>query len=378
MSEIELLSKLVAFDSVFPKEQKIAECLEQLLQERGFKTRRIPVAKNRFNVVGERGSQGKPIAFYGHMDTVPAYGDWQASPLKLREEAGRLYGLGACDMKAGLAAILKACEAATPRKIKVAFGVDEENNSQGAWALVQDGFLSDAECIIVSEINDAPSNSSVSIMLGRRGRAEYEFSVPGKSAHAAHIGDGISAINEASRLVLELEQNNNMRTHENLPAATQFVRKLHGETISLSLPESTMVVLDRHLVPPETSQSVLQDLQNTIDGLYQQGKFKEINGKRITVAVKPRDVPYLEPYTTPQNNPSVQRLTAAARTVMRDVSYTYGASVADENLLAMHHACVIGLCPKGGNEHTANEWVSKQSYLDLIKVLSQFIKGTDI
>lgn len=48
------------------------------------------------------------VAFIGHTDTVQSGNDWIYNPLELTEIDDKLYGLGTCDMKGGLAAILKA------------------------------------------------------------------------------------------------------------------------------------------------------------------------------------------------------------------------------------------------------------------------------
>jgi acetylornithine deacetylase/succinyl-diaminopimelate desuccinylase-like protein len=89
-NSIKILSELVAINSIFPNEKKLGEYLEKALIERGFKTKRIYISEDRFNVVGERGTKGKPLVFYGHMDTVPVYGNWTNSPFKLVEKGDKV------------------------------------------------------------------------------------------------------------------------------------------------------------------------------------------------------------------------------------------------------------------------------------------------
>ncbi|MBD3398346.1 M20/M25/M40 family metallo-hydrolase [Candidatus Micrarchaeota archaeon] len=374
MSEIGLLEKLVSINSVFPNERELGEFLEGELKERGFAVRRVE-AEGRFCLVGERGTEGEPVMLYGHMDTVPKYGEWSSDPFALREEEDKLYGLGAYDMKAGIAAILKACEEHSERRVRVAFGVDEENNSAGSWALVNEGAFEGVQCVIVPEINDSPDTPgrADAIVLGRRGRAVYEINVPGESMHGAQSTKGTSAISEAARLVAELE-NAEMPSHEKLPDGSQFIRKIHAETSSLSLPENAAIELDRHLVTPETTESVLAQLRELIERLYSEGKFNPINGRKISVGIKERHTPYLPPYTTPENDPNVARLAEIVRKEVGEPQFTYGYTVCDENAIATTGVPVIDYGPVGANYHSADEWVSKQSYLDLIKVLRRFIQ----
>lgn len=381
MEAVELLRKLVSIDSVFPNERRIAEFVEEQLKECGFATQRIEVSEGRFNVVGERGSRTldpghRTLFFYGHLDTVPAYGDWEGDPLELREDGDRLIGLGAFDMKSGIAALLKMCEVQTDRGIKVAFGVDEENNSEGANAIVNSGFLEDVEVGIVPEIAsaDGPCLGARAITLGRRGRSMIELEVPGQACHGATLEKGVSAITEASRLAIELDRlNGSLGTHELLPPPTQFIRSLHSDSGSLSLPERAVLELDRHMVVPESPESVLQQINEFIDSLYAQGKFKEIDGKRITARIKPRDVPYLLPYVTPVDNPNVQKISDIVRKRVDEPVYSYGNSVADENVFAAQGIPMISVAAEGGNEHSANEWVSKKSFLEMIEIYKEII-----
>jgi acetylornithine deacetylase/succinyl-diaminopimelate desuccinylase-like protein len=380
MDAITLLQELVAIDSVFPNEMSAAEFCEMFLIENGFQIQRQEISPGRFNLLAERGTKGRSLLFYGHLDTVPAYGTWQADPLKIRSSSDKLIGLGTVDMKAGVAAILKATEEESDRRIKVVLGVDEENLSAGAHAVAASKFLDDVEFGICTE-SPAPlglAHGPQAICLGRRGRCVIELTVPGRSAHGANpFQGGINAIDEAARLILELERlGSSLPKHEVLPPATQFVRSMEATTDSLSVPDSAILQLDRHLVPPETPESALSSTQEFIAALYREGKFQEIDGKGITARLKVRSTPYLRPYATPITNPNVQKLGAAvASQALGNPLYTYGLSAADESIFAAKGIPMATIGPAGGNEHSAEEWVSQSSYLKLIEVLKTFIRS---
>jgi acetylornithine deacetylase/succinyl-diaminopimelate desuccinylase-like protein len=372
MNETDVLNDLVSINSVFPNEGKIGGYLEGSLKELGFETRRQYISAERFNVIGERGGRGAPVLFYGHMDTVPVYGNWVSDPFELTEKNGKLYGLGAYDMKAGIAALLCAFHQKTDRRIRVAFGVDEENNSAGAWNLVNGGLLDNVEGIVTSEIGDVSEENKQAIILGRRGRAVFEFRVPGKSMHGAHSNGQASAASEASKLAIALEKmNSSLPKHEHLPDASQFVSSIKCEATSLSTPEEAVVVLDRHLVVPENAETALKHLQEFLDSLYSSGELSEIDGKRASVRIKPRDYPYLMPYITAKDDEFAKKFSAS---VDGEPVYNYGWSVADESILASTGIPLVTLPPAGGNEHQADEWVSKNSYLQVIRTLKKFIQ----
>jgi len=371
-----LLGKLVSINSVFGNEGEMGGFLEGQLIGCGFDVKRVEIAPGRFCVVGERGTRGKPVLLYGHMDTVPAYGKWDGSPFRLREQGDNLSGLGVFDMKAGVAAILCACEGRTDRRLRVVFCVDEENDSEGAHAVAAAGLFDGVEAALSTEISTGIGKclGPREITLGRRGRCVIGISVPGRSAHGASAERGVNAITEAARLALEMEKlNGALGSHPLLPPPTLFVRKISGESTSLSVPDSAAIELDIHLVVPQTPEGMLKTVREFINGLYAAGKFEAMDGKRISARLKERKVPYLAPYATPPENAHVQLLSSIVREKFGEVRYAYGASVADDNVLAAH-APTFSIGPLGGGEHTDGEWASKESCLQLADIAREFVR----
>ena len=380
MNPIDLLKKLVSINSIFPNEKELAYFLADELKKAGFKVELHKFDSDRYNVLASRGNKGKPVLLCGHIDTVPAYGydRIKRDPLKLEEKDGKLYGLGAYDMKAGIAAILKAVqEVKNDKSIKIMFESDEEADSRGCYFVTKTNFLKDVEFAIATEISDIHdiNEKTRTITLGRRGRVQYEIKVTGKSFHAARMEHGISAITEASKLAIELEKmNSDLPKHPKLSHGNQYVRKFFSESVSLSIPDEATLIVDRHLVVPETADGVRKEIQKKIDELYAKGVLKEVDGKRAIISVKPREVPYLMPYLTPEDDPNVKQLSRVIeKKLATKVQYNYGLSVADENLIAMQNIPIVSYGPIGEGEHSNGEWVSKKSYLELIEVLKEFL-----
>ena len=83
--------------------------------------------------------QGDPLLFCGHIDVVPAKGDWQVPPFEGRVEDGYIWGRGALDCKHIVICLMETAESlivrgfAPTRDIYFAFGHDEEiGGSEGA------------------------------------------------------------------------------------------------------------------------------------------------------------------------------------------------------------------------------------------------------
>src|SRR5205085_7786668 len=148
MSEIvELLRQLVAIDSINPDlvpggagEANIARLVADWLEHAGLEVHWDEPAPGRPSVIGiARGTGGgRSLLLNAHMDTVGVVG--MERPHDPYIEDNRLYGRGAYDMKAGLAAIMAAGAAAKKLSLRgdviVTAVADEEYASIGTSSIV--------------------------------------------------------------------------------------------------------------------------------------------------------------------------------------------------------------------------------------------------
>jgi acetylornithine deacetylase len=137
---------------------------------------------------------GPSLMLNGHIDVVPI-GDpdaWGASPFsgELRED--RLFGRGACDMKAGLVAAHAAVQAVRRSEVRlrgdvlVASVQGEEDGGLGTFATLQRGWRADA-CVI-------PEPTDLDIIPANSGALTFRLRVHGRATHAARRTEGMSAI----------------------------------------------------------------------------------------------------------------------------------------------------------------------------------------
>lgn len=151
------------------------------------------------------------IILSGHMDVVPVEGqDWHTDPFVLTEKDGKLYGRGSCDMKAYLACVLatvpKMVKAKLKRPIYLAFSYDEEVGCVAAPELIQaitDFYEEKPKYAIIGE------PSELQPVVGQKGICVYKTTVYGSAGHSSRIRDEVSAIHEAARLVIWLEDKMN-------------------------------------------------------------------------------------------------------------------------------------------------------------------------
>jgi glutamate carboxypeptidase len=131
-----------------------------------------------------------------HMDTVWEEGALERNPFRM--EAGRLYGPGILDMKAGLAATLKIQEFIArgwlhPRKrIRFVYTSDEETGSLFSRSLIED-FARQAELVLLPE----PPLPGGVLKTFRKGSGAYIVKAIGKAAHAGvNPHEGVNAVEE--------------------------------------------------------------------------------------------------------------------------------------------------------------------------------------
>src|SRR5687767_13557669 len=134
---------------------------------------------------------GPTLLLNGHTDTVLAVEGWSSDPWAPRRQGDRLYGLGACDMKSGVAAAMLATRALAAARdrwrgtILFTSVVDEEAYSIGARALIAAGLRADY-CVVTEASWQHPC-------LGGVGKALIRAEVTGRAAHATWPAGGINA-----------------------------------------------------------------------------------------------------------------------------------------------------------------------------------------
>lgn len=164
-------------------------------------------AHPRRNVVGRRrGRAARPLVHLnGHFDVVPVGDGWTVEPFGGLVREGRVYGRGACDMKAGLASAVYAAEAlrragvALEGSIEVSGTVDEES---GGWAgvalLAERGRVSsrDIDFVIIPE----PLNVD-RICIGHRGVYWFEVTTHGHIGHGSMPFLGVNAVSHMGAIL---------------------------------------------------------------------------------------------------------------------------------------------------------------------------------
>lgn len=145
----------------------------------------------------------------GHTDVVPTEGQpWTSNPFELTDKGdGRLYARGSCDMKGFLACCLSAvpdlCSADLKRPIYFAFSYDEEVGCRAGAELaegIRDFYSEKPQFAIIGE------PSMMAPIVGQKGINVYMTKVFGSQGHSSRVKEEVSAVQEAARLIVWLEE----------------------------------------------------------------------------------------------------------------------------------------------------------------------------
>ncbi|MGA2464468.1 MAG: ArgE/DapE family deacylase [Thermodesulfobacteriota bacterium] len=223
---IDFACRLVAEPSTLEKEFSVINVMETELRKLSFEPVRIPINpselskhpgfapvpweyNNRENIIGLRnasGHGGRSVLFNGHLDVVsPEPIDfWDLDPFKPVLLGGWLYGRGAGDMKAGIAAMTYAVHAVD----KSGFGfnapvtiegvIEEECSGNGALACLNAGY--DAEAVLI------PEPFGPTILTSQVGVLWFKVSVRGVACHVQSTSSGTNSIEKSILLMSALRR----------------------------------------------------------------------------------------------------------------------------------------------------------------------------
>ncbi|OQA43493.1 MAG: Acetylornithine deacetylase [Chloroflexi bacterium ADurb.Bin325] len=358
----DLLADLVRIDSVNPDliagargEAEITVFIAAWATRAGLEATIQEVAPGRPNViVTARGSGGgRNLLLNGHMDTVGLAG--MAAPLDPRIADGRMYGRGAYDMKAGLAASLIAARRARGAGLRgdviVACVVDEEVASLGTQALVRELARWQPAAAIVAEPTE------MALAVAHKGFAWFDIETFGVAAHGSRPHLGVDAIMKMGRVLAALDAHDRALqarpTHRHLGGGSLHAGVIQGGQELSSYPAYCKLQVERRTVPGESIDLAEAQLQAILDEC---ARGDSAFSARLTRGLA-RD-----PFEVAEDASIVQMCRehlgrATGRpTEVGGVSYW-----ADSALLAAAGVPTVLLGPTGAGAHAAEEWVDLAS-----------------
>jgi putative selenium metabolism hydrolase len=262
--------KLIKTPSNSGEEGPIAALIAAEMKKLGYTDVSVD-KKNSVMGVIKGGRPGKNLLFNGHIDHAEVGS--MADPYSGKIIDGRLfgtegrviYGRGACDMKAAVAAMVYAGaqlqneKASLPGNVFIsAVALEEQARGEGiTFQLDHTDHRFDAA--VSGEATD------MEVHLGHRGKFEYILKVFGKTAHSSNPARGVNAIFLMNKLLSEIEESyaRGLPEHDFLGKATVTVIDILARPGRLTpvIPDYCEIVFDRRYLPGEDKISMEKEIE---------------------------------------------------------------------------------------------------------------------
>lgn len=368
--KLQILTDLVAIRSVNDHETDVATYLQQLLGQHDIQAQLVPLSDSRANLIAEIGSGHPVLGVSGHMDVV-APGDvnaWSSDPFQVTAQAGKLYGRGITDMKAGLAALVIAMielhAAGQPAKgtIRLMATVGEEVGETGSEAFYEAGHMDDVDGLLIGE------PTGYHIFSAHKGSMDVKLTSQGKAAHSSMPELGQNAIDPLLSLLGQANEafRKTDRVNAALGKLTFNTTVFNGGEQVNSIPAVATAEMNIRTIPEFDNATVTQVLQQLVTQENEQGSH-------VTMDIYMSQSPVEEP----KDN------------ALSDLAATIGATYAGEpvpklalpavtdasNLLKNkgHNYPFIVFGPGNETAHQVDEYVDRQMYLDFTELYQKLM-----
>ena len=236
---IELCINLIERESVTPEDAGCQQVLAERLGKLGFVNENMPFAEVK-NLWSKRGQAQPVFLFAGHTDVVPAGNlqKWHSPPFVATEKAGYLYGRGAADMKASLAAMVVATERFVlnypEHKGSLAFLItsDEEGPFVNGTVRVVETLQQRGQPVDLCVVGEPSSTQQLGdvIKIGRRGSITGNLTVHGHQGHVAYPHLASNAIHRALPVLHSLVETEWDQGNEHFPATSFQIANFNSGT----------------------------------------------------------------------------------------------------------------------------------------------------
>jgi len=273
----DFLSDLVSIRSFSAGEREVIERIRREMVKVGFDE---VIVDGLGNILGRIGNGKKVIAMDAHIDTVEVGNEklWKIDPFSGEMKDGVIYGRGASDQKAGMAAMVYGAKIMKEEGLTGDFtlyvtGTVMEEDCDGlCWRYIieRDGIRPDF--VVITE----PTN--LNIYRGHRGRMELQIRTVGRSCHASAPERGVNAIYRMARIIAEIERlNERLKDDPFLGKGTIAVTQIFFKSPSQNaVADECTIQLDRRLTAGETRESVIEELKGAITLAGEEAEIVEL------------------------------------------------------------------------------------------------------
>lgn len=368
---LQLTKDLINKPSVTPDDQGCQQLISDHLTPLGF------VSENQRygdvdNLWIRRGNTHPLFVFAGHTDVVPA-GDlnsWDTDPFVATEIDGKLYGRGAADMKASIAAMMIAIEKFTTQhpnhkgSIALLITSDEEGVATHGTCKVIETLENRAEKIDWCLVGEPSSTNTLGdvVKVGRRGSLNAKLVIHGKQGHIAypHLAD--NPIHKALGALKVLSERQWDHGNELFPPTSFQISNINSGTGATNVIPANVEVLFNFRFCTESTH---QQLRSAVE--------KVLNDEELDYSI---DWTLSgEPFLTKSDTLIKATQDAIKSVVSIDTELSTSGGTSDGRFIAPTGAEILELGPINATIHKVNECVNVKDIDDLAIIYQKILEN---
>ena len=300
MQLTEILSELISFKSITPKDGGSLKFLSDLLKKKNFTCTKLNFGNKKNNTfttnqfASLKNGNGPHICFAGHVDVVPPgnLNSWSSNPFKAVIKNGKIYGRGACDMKGAIAAYIVAIynfldvNKNFKGTISLMTTSDEEGNAKfGTKKIVE--WLKKNKIKIDFCIVGEPTNPKLVgevAKIGRRGSVNCQLTVKGKQGHVAYPKNAINPISDLIKYLNKLQQPLDRGNVNFQPSNLELTSIDTGNVVDNLIPEKISAKFNIRFNTNFTSQGIKKIIKDRLNSV----------GKNYTIKFNVSGEPFIK------------------------------------------------------------------------------------
>ena len=365
---LELTRQLIALRSVTPDDAGCQPLLAQRLEQAGFQIEHLRFGEVD-NLWARRGNTAPLLCFAGHTDVVPTgpLEQWSSDPFTPAIRNGCLYGRGAADMKASLAAFITAIEAFIAQhpqhkgSIALLITSDEEGPAVNGTVKVVETLKARNETLDYCIVGEPTCVSSLgdTIKNGRRGSLSGYLTVHGVQGHIAYPHLAKNPIHLAAPAIAELAGITWDNGNEYFPPTTWHISNINGGTGATNIiPGAVSLIFNFRFSTASTVESLQAKVHEVLDRHALKYDLKwELSGR---------------PFLTPKADLANAMSTAIAQVTGIEPELSTSGGTSDGRFIADICPQVIEFGPCNATIHKLDEHVAVAD----IEKLSQIYQKT--
>ncbi|MCP5250737.1 MAG: succinyl-diaminopimelate desuccinylase [Burkholderiales bacterium] len=365
---LKLTRQLIALRSVTPDDAGCQPLLAQRLEQAGFQIEHLRFGEVD-NLWARRGNTVPLLCFAGHTDVVPTgpLEQWSSDPFTPTIRNGCLYGRGAADMKASLAAFITAIEAFIAQhpqhkgSIALLITSDEEGPAVNGTVKVVETLKARNETLDYCIVGEPTCVSSLgdTIKNGRRGSLSGYLTVHGVQGHIAYPHLAKNPIHLAAPAIAELAGITWDNGNEYFPPTTWHISNINGGTGATNIiPGAVSLIFNFRFSTASTVESLQAKVHEVLDRHALKYDLKwELSGR---------------PFLTPKADLANAMSTAIAQVTGIEPELSTSGGTSDGRFIADICPQVIEFGPCNATIHKLDEHVAVAD----IEKLSQIYQKT--